>query len=113
MEKQIVVPLDDYGQPGKSVTMRNPQLMSWRELKALRAQVKEENNEDGGIDALRSLVVSWDALDAAGETLPQPSEKPDAIEDLPLAVLMRLLAEMNDRIDLALPKDSATPSRIT
>lgn len=112
MEKQIVVALDDFGQPGKSVTMRNPQLMSWRQLKELRAQVKDGGDESG-VSALRSLVVSWDADDASGSPLPPLSERPEAIEDLPLAVLMRLLREMNERIELAVPKGSATQSPTT
>lgn len=112
MEKQIVVALDDFGQPGKSVTMRNPQLMSWDEHKALRATAREQS-EDSALDALRSVVISWDALGVDGEPLPQPSESPGAIAKLPIAVIFRLFAEMNERIELAVPKGSATQSPTT
>lgn len=106
MEKQIVVPLDDFGQPGRSITMRNPAAMSYRQVTGLR----DTAGEDGGLAVLLQLIVSWDALDADGAPLPSLDQKPDALEDLPIAVLGHVLRVMGERLEISVPKGSATPS---
>lgn len=111
MERLIAIPLDEHGQKGRSVTIRNPQTLSWRQLKELRAKAKE--NEDGGVEVLRDLIQSWDVEDTEGNVLPSLSERPDAIEDIPIGILLHVTKVAFEHMDSAVPKELRTPSATT
>ncbi len=113
METFIVVRLDEHGQPGRSVTIRNPRVFSWKRFKALRD--KANASEDGGLDVLRDLISSWDVLDEQGDPLPPLSERPDAVEDVPIEVLLAVMETAFRQLDglSTGPKAPGTPSATT
>lgn len=107
IETQKTIDLSEMGE-GQYVKIANPQLLGYDDLKSLGEQA-QSNDAEAGFAVCAALIDEWNVNDRRGNPLPPLAEDPTAIRRVPVIALKRILEEIGSAVELAIPKDSATP----